>query len=38
MEVDGVIKSFLMVFTIDGNVILDETHVDDNKFEGIEFI
>ena len=38
-EVDNEISSFVMVFNVEtGHVLLDETKVDNEKFEGIEFI
>lgn len=36
---DGVFNSFITVFDLDsGRVLLDETHIDNEKFEGIEFL
>ncbi|KAH3872186.1 soluble calcium-activated nucleotidase 1-like [Dreissena polymorpha] len=38
-EEDGSKKaSYIMVFDIKGNIILDETKIGDKKFEGIEFV
>ena len=38
-EVDNEISSFIMVFNVEtGNVLLPETKVDNEKFEGVEFI
>ena len=38
-EEDGDSKAtYIMVFNIDGTIILDETKIGDKKFEGIEFV
>ncbi|XP_013381847.1 soluble calcium-activated nucleotidase 1 [Lingula anatina] len=37
-EVKGKIASYIMVFTIDGDILLDETLIGNFKFEGVEFI
>jgi len=38
LEVDGKQQSFIMAFDLRGNVLLPETKIADQKFEGIEFI
>ena len=38
VEDGGKISSYIMVFGLDGSVLLDEQKVGDEKFEGIEFI
>ena len=37
-EDDGNIASYIQVFNINGHVLLPETKIGDQKFEGIEFI
>lgn len=37
-EVNGRAASYIMVFRINGDILLDETHVGDFKYEGVEFI
>ena len=37
-EDNGKIATYLLVFNLDGEVLLDETKIGDHKFEGIEFI
>ncbi len=38
-ENEGIpVASYIMVFTIEGHILLDETRIGDKKFEGIEFI
>lgn len=37
-EVLGKIVSYLIIFKIDGKIILKEKYVGDVKYEGIEFI
>jgi len=37
VEYKGDISSYIMVFKIDGTVLMQETLVDYNKFEGVEF-
>ena len=38
VEDQGQISTFIMVFKIDGTIILDESFIDSDKYEGIEFI
>lgn len=37
-ELKGSVATYVTAFKIDGKVLLPETKIDDNKFEGIEFI
>lgn len=37
-EDSGKIASYIMVFNLDGDIILDELKIGDHKYEGIEFI
>lgn len=37
-EDNGKIASYIMVFNLDGDIILDEFKIGDHKYEGIEFI
>ncbi|EDO31276.1 predicted protein [Nematostella vectensis] len=37
-EDKGVIRSYIMAFNLDGKVVMEETIIGNNKFEGIEFI
>lgn len=37
-EDHGKIASYIMAFTVNGDMILDEMYIGDHKFEGIEFI
>lgn len=38
-EEDGDIKAtYIMVFSLDGKILLPETKIGDKKFEGIEFV
>ena len=37
-EDNGKIASYIMAFTLDGDIIMDEMKVGDNKYEGVEFI
>ena len=38
-EVDGKVKTFMTVFSVDGkNIYMSETLIGDKKFEGIEFL
>ena len=37
-EDNGKISSYIMAFTLDGDIILDETKIGDHKYEGVEFI
>jgi len=37
-EIEGKTASYVMVFDMEGNVILPETKVGDHKYEGIEFL
>ena len=34
----GTIRSYIVAYDINGRMIMHETHIGDNKFEGIEFI
>lgn len=34
----GTIRSYIVAYDINGRMIMDETYIGDNKFEGIEFI
>lgn len=38
MEVDDNTATFILVFTIEGEIIYSETQVSDLKYEGLEFI
>lgn len=38
LELEGKQQSFIMAFDLRGNVLLPETKIADQKFEGIEFI
>lgn len=38
VEDAGAISTYVMVFNINGNVIMDETFIDNDKYEGIEFV
>ena len=38
VEDAGKISTYFMVFKVDGTIILDETFIDNDKFEGIEFL
>ena len=38
-EVDGAVKTFMTLFTVDGKTtLMSETLIGDKKFEGIEFL
>jgi len=37
-EIEGKTATYLMVFDMDGNIIVPETKVGDHKYEGIEFL
>jgi len=37
-EIEGKTASYLMVFDLQGNIIVPETKVGDHKYEGIEFL
>lgn len=37
-EVGGKIASYLIVFRLNGDILLDETYIGEHKFEGIEFV
>ena len=37
-EDQGKIASYIMAFTIDGEVLMKETKIGDHKYEGVEFI
>lgn len=37
-EVKGKIASYITAFTLQGEIVLNEVHVGDHKFEGIEFL
>lgn len=37
-EVDGKVASYILVFTVKGDIVLHDTKIGDFKFEGIEFI
>jgi len=37
-EIEGKTATYIMVFDIEGNIILPETKVGDHKYEGIEFL
>ena len=37
-EDQGKINSYIMAFTMDGDVLLEETKIADHKLEGVEFI
>lgn len=37
-EDKGKIASYIMVFNLDGDVLLNEINIGDHKYEGIEFI
>ena len=37
-EIEGKVATYVMVFSIDGEVIMDEVKIGDRKFEGIEFL
>ncbi len=37
-EDEGKIASYIMVFTLEGDVIMDETKIGPYKYEGIEFV
>jgi len=37
-EVEGKTATYIMVFDIEGNIILPETKMGDHKYEGIEFL
>ncbi|KAK3583009.1 hypothetical protein CHS0354_005650 [Potamilus streckersoni] len=37
-EDDGKIATYILVFTIEGKILLNETKIGDKKYEGIEFV
>ena len=37
-EFEGKTATYMMVFDINGNVIMPETKVGDHKYEGVEFL
>jgi len=37
-EIEGKTATYIMVFDIEGNILLPETKVGDHKYEGIEFL
>jgi len=37
-EIEGTVASYVMVFNIHGEVIMQEEKIGDRKFEGIEFL
>lgn len=37
-EIDGKTASYVMVFDMQGNILMPETKVGDHKYEGIEFL
>lgn len=37
-EIDGKTSTYLMVFTIEGKILLPEVKVGEHKYEGIEFL
>lgn len=37
-EVDGKTATYVTAFTIEGKVLLEDSHVSDLKYEGFEFI
>lgn len=37
-EIEGKTATYIMVFDMEGNILLPETKVGDHKYEGIEFI
>ncbi len=37
-EDQGKIASYIMAFTLDGDILLDEVFVGNRKYEGVEFI
>lgn len=37
-EIDGKTASYMMVFDMQGNILMPETKVGDHKYEGIEFL
>lgn len=37
-ELDGKTATFITAFTTDGEYILEDTHIADLKYEGLEFI
>ena len=37
-EIEGRVATYIMVFNIEGKVLLDEVKIGDRKFEGVEFL
>ena len=37
-EIEGRVATYMMAFTIGGEVIMEEERIGERKFEGIEFI
>jgi soluble calcium-activated nucleotidase 1 len=37
-EDEGRISSYIIIFSMDGLILLPETKIGDKKFEGIEFV
>ena len=38
VEDQGQISTYIMVFGVDGSIIMDESFIDNDKYEGVEFI
>ena len=37
-EDQGHISTYIMVFKVDGTIIMDESFIDNDKYEGVEFV
>ena len=37
-EIEGTVATYVMLFTLEGHVIMEEQRIGNRKYEGIEFL